>query len=271
MTPDEKRASIFNDVYLHLGWQRQLPDAAISILLPLVQEGPLSLEELERNLRPEAGVERGWESSAWSPLEVWTDEELRSHREELGGNPLTTDGGEPADAQAVMAEEARHRAEHISELDAYSEALGVPSVRTMGNLLEFMVACGILERSRVGDQEIIELNASAPLPGEVLPLSEARQRTEDELRWRDLHEDVAQDIIALFDPHGTRLEQLRTSLERLAKRLGVDAETSRGGVQNLLADGDFTTTADLSRLKEHQVFELTVDWEQFDRSRISIQ
>jgi hypothetical protein len=56
----------------------------------------------------------------------------------------------------------------------------------------------------------------------------------------------------------------------MARRLDLAAESVRAGVLNLLTDGDFTASSDVERLLDHQVFELTVDWEKFRSSRITI-
>lgn len=44
----------------------------------------------------------------------------------------------------------------------------------------------------------------------------------------------------------------------------------RAGVLNLLHDGDFSASTDVERLLDYQVFELTIEWERFRSSRITI-
>jgi len=124
-------------------------------------------------------------------------------------------------------------------------------------------------RRRSGSGILLALNALAPLPGEVLSLSEQRQQEEDELRWRRLHEGTAQGIIRLFGPDDDQLEVLLTSLERVARQLEVDVESARAGVLNLIAEGDFAANVDVA--EGHRVFELAVDWEQFTKSRFGVR
>ncbi|MFC7597567.1 DUF6042 family protein [Terrabacter sp. GCM10028922] len=269
-TPAEERAAIFSDVYFQLGWSRALPSSAIAILSPLVSHGPMTLEELEDWLRPEAGVERGWDAEAWEPLHEWTDDELRTQRESFQDTPFASDPEEPSDAASVMAEEQALRSAHVAELDAQSEALGVAAIRTLRDLLEFMVAGGLLTRQQSGSRTLLKLNAHAPIPGEVLPLSAERQKEEDELRWQRMHESSAQSIIRLFNPHGDRVDALRTSLQRLAGQLDLDVESVRGGVLNLISEGDFSASIDVERAEEHRVFELVADWTAFTASRFSL-
>jgi hypothetical protein len=73
----------------------------------------------------------------------------------------------------------------------------------------------------------------------------------------------------LRDQH--RLDVKRTSLQRLARELDVDVETARAGLTTLLRGRDFTANRDPERTREHEVFEIAVDWERSAQSRISFQ
>ena len=169
-----------------------------------------------------------------------------------------------------MAEESRLRLEHMDEVDRWSRELGVEPVRTLRDLLEFLLAAGVLTTTGAGDAALIRLNESAPLPAEVLTLSEEDRRSDDDLRWQRLHEPAAQAVIDLFVSDEAPTATLRTSLQRLAREVDLAVESVRAGVVHLLNDGDFTASADVERLLEHQVFELTVDWKKFRSSRITI-
>jgi hypothetical protein len=75
----------------------------------------------------------------------------------------------------------------------------------------------------------------------------------------------------LFHPGDEhRVDVKRTSLQRLARELGLDVETVRAGVVALVSDADFTASLDPEELFEHQVFEIVVDWELFAQSRLTI-
>ncbi|MFI9332148.1 DUF6042 family protein [Kitasatospora sp. NPDC052868] len=74
----------------------------------------------------------------------------------------------------------------------------------------------------------------------------------------------------MFDPEGRRLEEVTTSLQRLAKAIDGDPHDARQAVLLLLDQGDFTATEDVAAIPPHKVFRLRCDWEKFEQSRISI-
>jgi hypothetical protein len=117
----------------------------------------------------------------------------------------------------------------------------------MGELVDFMVACRVLSTSGSGNETRYEINPAAPLPSEVLPLSDEERADEDRRRWAELHEPAAQKIIGLFHEGEANTERRQTSLQRLAREIGMDVESARAGVLNLLQDGDFTATVNVLR------------------------
>jgi len=261
------RSMWLQHVYTRGGWMRTLPPGAIAILGPLI-DGPKTFTEIDAELRLSKFTPRGWQSEAWEPLHVWTDEELAEQR----ADPILGDAGDEADAATVNAEDAARRAGRLAELERFSQHLNVAPVRTLADLMEFMVACRILTRADHGDDIVLDFAADPPLPAEVLPLSDEQRAEEDQLRWRHAHEPTAGSIMRLFTPDSEdRPTQMRTSLVRLAHQLDTDVEAARAGVLLLLEDGDFTASRDVERILEHQVFELAVDWMQFDRSRLHIR
>lgn len=91
------------------------------------------------------------------------------------------------------------------------------------------------------------------------------------MRWRELYEPVAQDIIRLFKPDSDLpLEVMRTSLQRLARELGIDIDTARAGLAVLVGEPDFSANRDPELIAEHAVIEISVDWEVFAEHRIGI-
>ncbi|SER76573.1 hypothetical protein SAMN05216188_11575 [Lentzea xinjiangensis] len=91
------------------------------------------------------------------------------------------------------------------------------------------------------------------------------------MRWRLLYEPVVQDIIRLFKPNDPHpVDMLRTSLQRLARDLGADVDTTRAALTALAQREDFTVSADPDQFTEYHVFEIRVDWDVFARSRISV-
>ena len=274
-SPAEARSALFSDVFFSRGWSQQLPTACIEIMGALVlADEPPTRAQIEEHLRRREELKNGWDSPAWDELHQWTDEELRDLDEHFEGDPVFGNrDDEPKDATGVIAEEAEHRAKHLAAMDGYSVALSVAPVRTMGDLLDFMVACGVLAEQGTPDETRYEINPAAPLPSEVLPLSNEERAAEDRRRWADLHEPTAQKIIELFhdDEDEPNAERRRTSLQRLAREIGTDVESARAGVLNLLQDGDFTATVDVERAAEHKVFELVVDWDRFHATRIQLR
>ena len=272
-SPGEDRSALFSDLYYSRGWARHLPVSAIEIMGALVVNGTSGRSAIENHLRRREEFEDGWQSSCWEELHQWTDEELAELREQFKDDPIANAVGddEPDDAAGVMAADAARRERDLAKFDACSAALGLGPLRTMGDLFEFMVASQLLV-SNEDDDPRYEINPAAPLPSEVLPLSNDERVTEDQMRWQELHEPTAQAIIELFRPDGDKpLDRLRTSMQRLARELDTDVESARAGALNLLAEGDFSATIDLERAEEHRVFELVVDWECFHKKRINLR
>ena len=274
-SPAEKCGLLTQDLCFGRGWLRYLPPASILFMGALANQGPLNKVDLGDWIR--AGCrdgERGWDAEAWDPVKVWTDEEWQQARdaEEHGPFPFAFGPDDPADAAGANAEEIEDRERELARSDAYSQALGIAPVRTMADVLRYMIACGVVIERTEGEDVVYDLNPDVELPAEVLPLSDEDRAREDSLRWQDVHEATAQSIIRLFDPDGEdRPERKRTSLTRLARELDSDFESVRAGVLNLLDEGDFTTTIDIEDAAPPQAFELVVDRERFAATRISLR
>lgn len=128
-----------------------------------------------------------------------------------------------------MAEEAELRRQRLAELDRHAAFFDLAPVRTLGELVELMVACRVLVVDAAGRYD---LNSAAPLPCEVLPLDADESSREDRLRWSDLHEPTAQAIIRLFRPDAAQpLARLRSSLRQLAGQVEADVESVREPVE----------------------------------------
>lgn len=257
------------DVYIGHGWMRQLPPSAVGVIAPLVA-APRTVDDLGAELAGDGEAPDGWRSPAWEPLTEWTDQALTALR--TGAAPGEPTDEDEDDAETVMAQEAAARSHRVARMDRYSRALGVRPVRTLGDLLDFLVAARLLHRHGSGGAAVLELDPAAPLPGEVLPLSPAEQAFEDQVRWQALHEHTAQAIMALFGPDTEQpSDSLLTTLQHLAAQLGTDVESARAGALVLVAAGDFTATRDLERAAADEVFELVVDWDLFARQRLILR
>jgi hypothetical protein len=273
VSPEEKRVLLFRDLCFGRGWMRYMPPASILIMGALANQDPLNKVDLGDWIR--AGCrdgERGWDAEAWDPVKVWTDEEWQQAREAEEQGPFAFGSDDPVDAAGANAVEIEDREQELARSDAYSQALGIAPVRTMADVLQYMIACGVVIERTDGEDVVYDLNPDVELPAEVLPLSEEDRAQEDSLRWQDVHEATAQSIIRLFGPDSEdRPERKRTSLARLARELDSDFESVRAGVLTLLGEGDFTTTIDVQDATPHKVFELVVDWERFATTRIHLR
>jgi hypothetical protein len=265
---ESDRELVFSRIYIDAGWQRHLPGTAIGVMHALVAGGTVTGREIGEyldTLRPDAPG--GLAAAAWEPLRPWTDAELAELAEACPGG---AHGGGRRTAAEANEEDERERAEQVALLQTHATALGLPPVQTMGDLLEFMVACTLLTCTEDGPVRRYAFNPHAVLPGEVLPLSESKQAEEDALRWRFLHEPTAHAIIELFHPDSDyRPDAKQTSLRQLARELDIDIETARAGLATLLMDGEFTASHDPERTAEDECIEITVDWVKYHQTRLS--
>jgi len=256
--------AVLSDVLFGRAWNRVLPNSVIAILPPLLMDGPMTRDELDRTLREDPHSADGLNSSAWEPLHLWTDEELKDLDEQFADTPLAVD--EERTADQVIAEDAARREKALQQMERYFESFGLPIDHSIGGLVDLLVACRVLTLS----DGHLSVNEASPLPGEVLPLDPDEAATQDELRWRRLHERTAQAVIALFDVDGQAIDVLHTSIAGLARTLELDPESIRTAVQQLIEEGDFKTTINVETAEEDVPFDLRVDWEQFSRTRVGI-
>jgi hypothetical protein len=244
-SPAEQRWLVFNDLLFGRGWQRYLPPASILIAGALASDGPMTKDALrdEWVRTGHQDGERGWEADPWDPVKVWTDEEWQEAKREAEDGPFAYGPDSPPDAAGANAAEIEEHEWQLARSDGYARALGLEPVGTMGGVLDYMLAAGVVVQRQEDGRVVYALNPDVGLPSEVLPLSEEDRAAEDSLRWRDVHESTAQAIIRLFQPDGEEpLDRKRTSLTRLARELDSDFESARAGVLNLLQEGDFTAT-----------------------------
>lgn len=250
----------FNDAAFRARWTRFLPHAWV-ILLFEVGNAPLTRSELEQVLLHHHSP-NGFAGAVWDPLKEWTDDELSRMRDEFGDD----EGGT---ATEINAHDRRVREERLEELRRYARHLDVAEVSTLGDLLTFCIAAGIIEEGNDGK---LSLASVVPLPQDVLPLTEDERAAEDAARWSAMYEPAAQKIIALFHPTAlARADRLTTSVAELAAEVSEPTETIREALQVLEQDGDFAIEPDVRRAGDDETVTVTVDWEEFSASRISIQ
>jgi hypothetical protein len=235
--------------YIQLGWPRHLPHNALSVFEAVLH---LHVEAISGDLSEQPIGSRAGERLA--EIGGLNADVFEQQEHELRVFP-----DEPEEAE-LLAETRVQLAEYGAQYDLV--------VRTNSDLAELMRRIGVLQRIEENGDVSWRISDPMPLPSERLPLSAEQTAAEDSVRWQRVHYENAHAIIGLF--WKGELDSLSTSLAGLAVRLDIDELSSREAVLALLADGDFTATADIERLPATTPFELRVDWEKFDESRIGI-
>ncbi len=156
--------------------------------------------------------------------------------------------------------------DHPAQAPRAAQFSPVDSCSVFTRRRHFLAAAGILGLS--GGR--YTLKPAPPLPAEALDLNNEERAREDKIRWHSLYERIGYDIIDLFDPDSQQTTTLKTTLERLGRETKANPESTRFGVLGLIEEGDFSANKDVARIEPHQVFELAVDWDKFNASRIGI-
>lgn len=241
MDRDEIVGSALHD-FLESGWMRMLPDSAIDIFgaaATLEAEGRSG--ELRDGL-PARWVGEGLEAPAWSPL-----------------SPDDLD-----DPETV-----RFRKEHEAIVARAAAHAGVAPPGTMADLAELMHRLGLIRREGTGPNAHWSVPRPLPLPEECFPLTEVERSDEDKIRWQRLHYRNAQSLIRHFVD--AEITTMSTSLQNVGQRLGTTPQGAREAVLVLLDEGDFHSSVDMSRVGDDEIFELTVDWDKFEQTRIGVR
>jgi hypothetical protein len=161
---------------------------------------------------------------------------------------------------------------HDARLLELARPLGLVHLDSCAERVDFLVATGLLCRITRPAGVYLVPAWPTPLPEEGLALTLNERDDEDTLRWHELFEDATDKIIWLFRPDSDdRLSALTMTLDQIASRWVLDGETVREALLVLLDDGDFTATADLTRIDPHTPFHFTVDWNAFDTTRIQVE
>ena len=235
--------------YFRAGWPQFLPGEALLLqnAVELAAHEGLTGELDEQapgtsvaDLLSDMG---GYDGSAWGSLE----RELEEHPEDLEQAHLIASGSE--------------------QLDRYGRTLGLGSVRTISDLLRLMQAVGLIERLDEDGEVRWRPAEHVPLPEERLPLTADEKALADRRRWQDLHYASGQQIIRFFVDEN--VDGVSTSLEALASELDMDPEDVRQGILVLLGEGDFSASVDIERVTSQASFDLKVDWNLFNETRLS--
>ncbi len=224
------------------GWSRIRPTVTMLLLIGAAAEGaPFTREELRPFAATKSNPTGALTHSCWDT------------------------GDEPDEDELAALPGA------IADATRYAAHYGLPPLETIDDLITLLVTAKVLYEIPDGSGRLRLHPASPlPLPSEVLPLSAEEEQVQRELRMRLIYSEDSFEIIALFEPEGRRIEEVTTSLQRLARAIDGDPHDARQAVQLLLGEGDFTATEDVTAVPPHKVFRLRCDWEKFDSSRITI-
>jgi hypothetical protein len=264
---EEQRAIIQRDIF-DTGLSRHLPTVGALLVVAVASfEEPPTKDDLARVITSPTNPGGSWDGPGWEEPKRYTAEELARLRADFG-----PPGEEPEDPDEAYADDLARFHANRARIDGYAAHYGLPPVRTCRDVLELLVAAGILHR--VVEDGAIRFRPAWPLPlaEDVLPISAEDRAEEDAHRWDSLHYGTGQKIIRLLKPDADhRKDSLTTSLERLGRTLDLDPDSVREGVLVLLGEGDFTANVDIARAPRHKVFTLTVDWDRFAATRIGIR
>ncbi|MER8103900.1 DUF6042 family protein [Kitasatospora sp. NPDC094016] len=228
------------------GWSRIRPQVTMMLLIGAAMEGaPFTREELGPFVATKTNPTGLLTHSCWDTGDEYDEETAAEAAEALPGQ--------------------------IADVTRYAAQYGLPPLETIDDVITLLVAAKVLHEIP-DDAGVLRLHPASPLPfpSEVLPLSVEEEQVQRELRMSLIYSEDSFEIIALFEPDGRRIEEVTTSLQRLARVIDGDPHDARQAVLLLLGEGDFTATEDVAAIPAHKVFRLRCDWDKFDRSRISI-
>jgi hypothetical protein len=256
-----------SEVLYGMFWCRYIPDTAERALQAVCTHEHPTLEFILKWMTTDhVRYGMGAEAPVWDPPRTWTDDELRDHQD-----PYPPEPGDPTTAAEANAQEQAEHAEKIQKYDEYAASLGLPPIRTVLDVVHYLTACGLITVDSDEGEPRYRMNHTPRLPGEVLNLPQDELAKADQWRWARVHEPTTRRIISLFTNAAEQPSSKRTSLQRLARELGLDVETTRAGLAVLLQDDDFTATDDPETIAEHQVFEIHVDWDLFSSTRVQVR
>lgn len=257
----------FGEILFGQGWSRWMPHSATILIGTMgLHDQPMTMDEIvaDRGFGSPLVEDKGWDTEAWEPLELHTEESLAELREQFRDDDNRT-------ADEINAEEAAQREQWRTRLDELAQDLGVAPLTSMRDLLNYMVACKVVLTSTEGGITRYALNPTPPLPTEVLALTPEEVAEDDHLRWTHMYEGPSYRIIELFEPDGAQYESVKTSLEKLGRKIEKDPETARQAILWLIEQGDFSASIDIEQAEIHRVFQLRVDWDKFFKDRISVR
>ncbi|WP_033818438.1 DUF6042 family protein [Kitasatospora sp. MBT63] len=229
------------------GWSRIRPQVTMMLLIGAIMEGaPLTREELGPFVATHDNPDGALTHSCWDTGDEFDEEEAAEAAEALPGQ--------------------------VTDATRYAAQYGLPPLETIDDVITLLVAAKVLHEIPDSTGRLrLHPTHPLPFPSDVLPLSDEEEQVQRELRMSLIYSDDSFEIIGMFEPEGRRLEEITTSLQRLARAIDGDPHDARQAVLLLLGEGDFTATEDVAAIPLHKVFRLRCDWQKFDQSRIALR
>jgi hypothetical protein len=193
-------------------------------------------------------------------------------------SPANTDV-EPDDSEEAFDDELADHAERVAAYDKMVRRMGRRPVQTAEQVLDLMVAIGLVEVDAHDGEQGLRLATNPPLPTEALPMTPEERAEEDRLRWQSRYGRLSQTVLQLFideETGGPGRTALPATLDRLAASTGADPEDVRHAVMVLINEGDVSAhrhggPVDVERLEPHQRFDLVLDPDRFYADRMSLR
>ncbi|WP_075975001.1 DUF6042 family protein [Actinokineospora bangkokensis] len=229
-------AEWLGELLVNGGWVRFLPPGVHAVLHPFCRAREVTADEVAA-----AVLATG---EPWGEVDLFTAEDFD---EMCARSPLDESGGRTV--EQVNAGILADHEQRLAEVDGYAAQLGVAAPCTVGRALDYLVACGLLQRRG----ERYRLNLDPPDPSEVFELGEeARAWLRDcacRQRWQ-----VASAVMRLAEDPAGPLGRGWTTLRGLGAHLATDIRTVRGALVVLLDDPDAVFDVDPDRVGEDQRF-----------------
>lgn len=227
-TWDDKIREELSRQVIRNGWMRNLPHAGTALLMSVVMdEQPSTMDQLSEALRSPHSPGGDWGAPCWDPVEYFTDEQLVDLHAEYGDD-------DDRSAAEVNAGLDAHQAALVEQVDRYAAHHGLGPVRTCQDALELLVSVGVVHR---GDDGRIYPVYPMPDPQDVLPVSDEELATLATMRERDRAEDAGRALHDRLEADLKQVGEVFTSVDRLAGVTGMDEETIRLGLVELVDVG----------------------------------
>lgn len=155
------------------------------------------------------------------------------------------------------------------EWQGYAENRDRP-LTSCRDVIEFMVELGLIEKVGEGAGDV-RWSVVNPLPNveDVLPLSAERREIESRIRWREGFREASRAITSWFAqqrPPAVPKSEIKTSIQAIAKDLGLDPEDARHGLAILLEE-DIRCDVDPETARSDEPLRIRIDWQLFEEWR----